>query len=311
MDVSIIIPVLNEEESIPELYPHVSEVMKKTGKDYEIIFVDDGSTDKSFDILKGINKKDNTVRIIKFRRNFGQTAAISAGIKHSKGEVIVTLDADLQNDPSDIPKLLDKMNDGFDVVCGWRKDRKDPLVSKKIPSKISNWLARKLTKVEIHDFGCTLRVYKKESLRDIELYGEMHRYIPALIASEGFRITEVPVAHHERAHGKSKYGTSRLLRGFLSLTSVKFWVKYSKNPIQFFGSIGLIQMLLGVAIGAYLSMRRFLFKESLSDRPLLFLSVMLIIVGIQFITLGFLGEMIARSYFDSTEDAYSIEERLG
>lgn len=309
-EISIVLPVLNEEENIPLLYPELTEVLDKLGKSYEIIFIDDGSTDNSFKILKGIHEGDSKVRIIKFRRNFGQTPAIRAGFEHATGDVIIMMDADLQNDPKDIPRLLDKLDEGFDVVSGWRKNRRDPLFTKKIPSRLSNHLARRLTGVDIHDFGCTLKAYRSEAIQDLELYGEMHRYIPALLAWKGFRVSEVTIMHHPRKYGETKYGVTRLVKGFLDLMVVTFWRKYSTRPIHLFGGLGILTGFLGFLISFYLTSMKILYNQSLTDRPLLLLGILLIIIGVQFIIFGLLADIMVRVYYKTENKSHNIEKIL-
>lgn len=309
-EISVVIPVLNEEENIPELYSELKDVLEKLNKPYEIIFIDDGSTDNSFKILKEIHEKDNKVKVIKFRRNFGQTPAISAGFDHATGSIIITMDSDLQNDPKDIPKLLEKINEGYDVVSGWRADRKDPLLKKKIPSKISNWLTRRLTGVDIHDFGCTLKAYRGEVLKDVKLYGEMHRFIPAIVSWKGFKVSEIPVEHHSRKFGKTKYGTWRIMKGFLDLLVVTFWQKYSTRPIHLFGGLGLLLSFSGFLIGLYLSIIKFFYHQGISNRPLLLLGILIIILGVQFIIFGLLADIMVKIYYQE-ERQYNIEGILG
>lgn len=305
---SVVIPVLNEEENIPCIYPKLRDVMDKLYGEYEIIFVDDGSTDNSFEILKEIHSKDSKVKIIKFRKNFGQTAAISAGVDHSKGNIIVTMDSDLQNDPRDIPKLLQKIDEGFDVVSGWRILRRDPF-TKKIPSSISNFLARQLTGLNIHDFGCTLKAYKREVLTDLELCGEVHRYIPALVAWEGFKIAEVGVKHHPRRKGKTKYGWKRFVKGLLDLILVTFWQRYSARPIHVFGGLGLLLALVGFTLFGYMGIMRLFFEYPLSERPLFLLSILMMIIGIQFIATGVLADIMLKLYYSQGKRrSYSVEK---
>jgi glycosyltransferase involved in cell wall biosynthesis len=310
---SIVLPIYNEEENIASLYSSLKSALNKIVNSHEILFVDDGSTDSSLDKLKALRKKDTHVRIISFRRNFGQSAAINAGFFHSKGEVIVVMDADMQNDPKDISRLLKKMEEGYDVVSGWRFKRNDPL-SKKIPSRLSNFLHRKLTGVEIHDSGCTLKAYSRESVADLELYGEMHRYIPALIFAKGFKIGELKVEHHERTRGKSKYGGGRLLRGFLDLLFIHFMTKYSSRPLHFFGYVGIVPILIGMVIGVYKSIDQlllFLSGGEVVASPLLLLSVFLILTGILLIIFGFLAELIIRlNYRNAQGKNYTIREIL-
>ena len=305
---SVVIPLLNEEKNLPDLYERLNKAISSYNSK-EVIFVDDGSTDNTFNILKQFHEKDPAVKIIRFRRNFGQTAALSAGFDHARGDIIVTMDGDLQNDPEDIPKLLEKINAGYDVVSGWRANRSDPSISKKIPSRISNWLASRLTGIKLHDSGCTLKAYRSEIIKNIRLYGEMHRYIPAVASWMGVSITEIPVKHHPRTHGKSKYSASRLFRGLLDLMTVKFLLSYSTKPMQLFGIPGAVSGFLGVLAGVYLIFIKLYYNVGIGDRPLLMLSVLLTILGIQFISMGLLGEIIIRTYYEVlNKPIYSIKE---
>ena len=309
LEVSVVIPIYNEEGNIRELCTKLNDVLPLITENYEIIFVDDGSTDNSFNILKEINTENKNVVVVKFRRNFGQTAALSAGFDHFKGDVIITMDGDLQNDPEDIALLLTKINEGYDIVSGWRVDRKDPFFTKKLPSKLSNWLASKLTGVKLHDFGCTFKAYRREVVENINLYGEMHRYIPALASQMGVSIAEVKVRHHPRQHGKSKYGITRLMRGMLDLITVKFLLSYSMRPLQLFGIPGIISLFIGFVIGAYLTVWKLFFGMSLADRPLLLLAVLLMFLGVQFVTMGLLGEIITRTYYEiQGKPIYAVKE---
>ena len=309
MSLSIIIPVFNEEENIPHLVKGLKTALAGIKTDYEVIFIDDGSTDYTLEVLKDIHKAGNNIKIIEFRRNFGQTAAISAGFDYSQGDVIITMDGDLQNDPEDVPLLLKKISEGYDIVSGWRADRKDPFFTKKLPSKISNWLASKLTGVKLHDFGCTLKAFRREVVENINLYGEMHRYIPALASWMGISIAEVKVRHHPRQYGRSKYGIARLMRGMLDLITVKFLLSYSTRPLQLFGIPGILSFLAGFVIGAYLTFEKLFFGISLADRPLLLLAVLLIFLGVQFITTGLLGEIITRTYYEvQGKPIYAVKE---
>ena len=306
--ISVVIPLLNESENIAVLYENLNKVVSSYNN-REIIFIDDGSTDNTFEILKHLHEKDSTVKIIRFRRNFGQTAALSAGFEHASGDIIITMDGDMQNDPEDIPRLLEKIDQGYDMVCGWRAGRKDPLLTKKIPSRMSNWLACRLTGVRLHDSGCTLKAFRSEVIKNIRLYGEMHRYIPAVASWMGVSIKEIPVKHNQRMHGKSKYSASRLLRGFLDLMTVKFLLSYSTRPMQLFGIPGFISGILGVLIGGYLAYIRLFLGEGIGDRPLLMLAVLLTILGIQFISMGLLGEIIIRTYYEVlNKPIYAIKE---
>ncbi len=311
MDISVVIPVYNEEKNIQPLYNKLKPVMDSLNKEYEIVFVDDGCIDKTFQTLERLHRKDERVRVIKFRKNFGQTAALGSGFEHSRGKVVISMDGDLQNDPQDIPKVLKRLEEGYDVVSGWRYERKDSFLTKILPSKFSNWLAMKLTGLNIHDFGCSLKAYTADSLRGIKLYGEMHRYIPALVAMNGFKVTEVKVKHHPRKYGETKYGLMRLLKGFLDLLYIKFWSDYSTRPLHFFGLLGVILVLLGSFIGFYKVMISFLyFGLPLIAGPLLLLSVLVIIIGLQFITFGFLVEIQVRIYYDLSEDRKSKIEGI-
>ncbi len=309
IEISVVIPVLDEEDNISSLCSKLEEVMGRLDKRYEIIFIDDGSSDNSFGLLKEVHLRDQRIKIIRFRRNFGQTAAISAGFDQAKGRIVITMDADLQNDPEDIPRLLQKIDEGFDVVSGLRTPRKDPL-TKKIPSRVSNFLARHLTGVNIHDFGCTLKAYKKESLDNLELYGEMHRYMVALVAWKGFRIGEIEVKHHHRRHGKTKYGWGRISRGLLDLVLVTFWRRYSARPMHIFGGIGILMGLIGFLLGVYLTIQKFFYGISLSDKPALLLAILLVIIGMQFIITGILSDIIMRVYRAQHKDNYSIKEKV-
>ena len=316
IDVSIVLPVKNEEESLRELHSKLTDVLNKLGCEYEIIAIDDGSTDSSFKVLKELSQSDPRLKAIKFRRNFGQTAALSAGFHHAKGDVIITMDSDLQNDPADIPRLLEKINEGYDVVSGWRADRKDKFISRRIPSILANKLIVKMTGVNIHDFGCTLKAYRKDVVDNINLYGEMHRFIPALAKWVGAEITEIKVQHHARKHGKSNYGISRTTRVFLDLMTVKFLLSYSTKPMRPFGIMGLGSGFLGFLICLYLSIGKIFFPSeatSLTRRmPMLLLGILLILVGIQFLTMGLLAEIMIRTYYESqSKPIYHIKEITG
>lgn len=296
--VSIVIPVYNEEESVPVLYKAIKNAMDDAGVGYEIIFVDDGSKDNTFSVLSEIQKGDGKVVVISFRRNFGQTAAMAAGFDYAKGDVIVTMDADLQNDPKDIPRLVEKAKD-YDVVSGWRKNRKDPFFSRRLPSMMANWLISKVTGVYLHDYGCTLKAYRKEVVKNIKLYGEMHRFIPAIASWVGASFTEEVVEHHPRRFGKSKYGISRTVRVILDLITVKFLQSFSTRPIHAFGTPGLLLGGTGFLISLYLSYDKLILGHQIGNRPLLLLSALFIILGAQLVVMGLLGEMLARIYHES------------
>jgi len=296
---SVVIPLLNEEENIPYLYEELNEVMGTIDADYELIFIDDGSTDKSPSLLKELHEKDDHVVVVNFRKNFGQTAAMAAGFDYAQGDVIITMDADLQNDPHDIPLLLEKMNEGNDVVTGWRYDRKDAFINRRLPSIIANKIISKTTGVNLHDYGCTLKAFSKEVIKNVKLYGEMHRFIPAIASGMGINFTEVKVNHRPRRFGTSKYGISRTIRVVLDLLTVKFLLSYATRPIQVFGLMGVISGGIGFVIALIMTFQRQFMGVPLSDRPLLFLAVLLIFIGIQFISLGLIAELQARTYHES------------
>ena len=324
INLSIIIPVLNEEENLQTLYDQLTSSLTRIKKSYELIFIDDGSTDRSFEILRCLAQIDLKVRAVRFRRNFGQTAAMSAGFDLARGEVIIPMDADLQNDPLDIEHLLHKLDEGYDVVSGWRADRQDGFILRRLPSIFANHLIAKLTGVHLHDFGCTLKAYRREVIENINLYGELHRFIPVLAKLIGAEIAEIKVKHHPRIRGKSKYGLSRTIRVILDLITIKFLMSYSTRPIQIFGLMGLVSLLGGLGICTYLSIGKlffpagiksgwlsYLFSEtSLIERmPMLILGVLLLFLGIQFITMGLLGELMIRTYHESQKKPiYVIRE---
>ncbi len=309
--ISVVIPLYNEEENVEELHSRLSSVLTTQSFDYEIIYVDDGSTDRTLELLKGIASEDSHVLILSLRRNFGQTAAFAAGFDFARGDVIVTMDGDLQNDPKDIPRLLEEI-DGCDLVSGWRKDRKDPFLTRRLPSMIANWLISKVTGVELHDYGCSLKAYRRDVVKNLNLYGEMHRFIPAVASWYGVRVKEVVTTHHPRLRGKSKYGMSRTVKVLLDLITVKFLQSFSTKPIQFFGPFGLASGGLGILISAYLTLRKLFFGEHIGGRPLLLLGVLLIIVGIQLIGMGLIGEMLVRVYHESQKKPiYVIKGIIG
>lgn len=310
-DISIVIPVYNEEESLDLLYDNLMAVLGKLDRSYEVILIDDGSRDKSFEKLESFHAKNSNFKIIKFRRNFGQTAAMRAGFDYSQGGIIITLDADLQNDPEDIPNVLAKMQEGYDIVSGWRKNRKDKLFSRRMPSVIANRLISRLFGVRLHDYGCTLKAYRKEVLENVELYGEMHRYIPAVASWMGINVAEIEVNHHPRKFGKAKYGISRTFRVILDLITIKFLLTYSKKPMQIFGLAGVIATIIGAGVTIWLIIERLFFDQPLASRPLFILAISVIFVGIQLITMGLLGEIIMRTYHEGTgKPTYFIREIL-
>jgi glycosyltransferase involved in cell wall biosynthesis len=311
MTLSIVIPIYNEEENIQILHEKLKEVLDPLEKEYEILFVDDGSTDRTLSILEEIQARDKHVVVLSLRRNFGQTAAFAAGFDFARGDVIVTMDGDLQNDPADIPKLLELIK-GNDLVSGWRKKRKDPFFTRRLPSIAANWLISKVTGVKLHDYGCSLKAYRRDVIKNLKLYGEMHRFIPAVASWYGVRIAEVETVHYPRLRGKSKYGISRTIKVVLDLITVKFLQSFSTKPIQFFGPIGILSGLFGFLISLYLSIDKLFFGRDIGGRPLLLLGALLIIVGIQLIGMGLLGEMLVRVYHESQrKPIYVIKKILG
>ena len=309
--VSIVVPVFNEEESVIALCQKLHDAASKLGRTYELILVDDGSRDRTWELLCAQTRKIPHLRVIRFRRNFGQTAAMSAGFDAARGEVIVTLDADLQNDPADIPLLLERMDAGCDVVSGWRKNRKDTFINRRLPSILANWLISKITGVSLHDYGCTLKAYRREVLEDVNLYGEMHRFVPALASQVGGRVTELPVRHHERLHGQSKYGISRTMKVILDLMTVKFLLSYSTKPIQLFGRWGIYTLCAGMLSGTITVYMKFFEQVSMNRNPLLILTAFLLFMGVQFIVMGLLAELSARTYYEAQgKPIYNIKEKL-
>jgi glycosyltransferase involved in cell wall biosynthesis len=300
MNLSLVIPVYNEEENLPLLFDAIYNIMPSLNQSWEAILVDDGSQDNSLSVLKEYAQKDaRHIRVISFRRNFGQTAAIAAGLDYAQGEIIVLLDADLQNDPADIPMLLAKLDEGYDLVSGWRKSRKDNVLTRNLPSMMANWLISRVTGVHLHDYGCTLKVYRRDVLEGFRLYGEMHRFIPVYASSVGAKITELPVNHHPRKFGKAKYGLERTVKVVLDLFTVKFLVAYSSKPIYLFGGTGALLMVISTITMIYLFVRRLLFLISVTGSPLLQVSVMLFILGFQSMLMGLIAELLVRTYHES------------
>jgi glycosyltransferase involved in cell wall biosynthesis len=302
MDISVVIPVYNEERNVAILYSEIKKVMDSTGKKYEIIFIDDGSADGTFSELAKLN-----VKVIKFRKNFGQTAALSAGFSNSKGKVIVTMDGDLQNDPADIPLLLAKIDEGYDVVSGWRWNRHDKL-GKKVASRIANRMRTMLINERIHDSGCALKAYRRECFDEIDLMGEMHRYLPAILGWKGFKIGEVKVNHRARSYGRTKYGVTRIVKGFMDLLNVLFWRKYSNRPLHVFGGIGIVMTTLGVIMGFGLLVARQVFGYRLGQSQLPLLAVLMAIIGIQFFISGLMADISVKNYYKNGRKTYSIEK---
>lgn len=312
VDLSVVVPFYNEEANVLPWYEALAKVLAELGRSYEIIAVDDGSADATFARLREIHLVDPRLRVIRFRRNFGQTAALSAGFDHANGDVIVTMDGDLQNHAEDIPRLLQKIDEGYDVVSGWRVKRQDAKISRVVPSRIANYLISGVTGVKLHDYGCSLKAYRGDVVKGIRLYGELHRFIPAVVSWMGTRTAEIPVEHSPRRAGKSKYGIWRTTRVVLDLVAVRFLLSFLAKPIQIFGLLGLVCGGLGGLLGLYLAYVKFFLGESIGSRPLLFLAGLLILVGVQFVVLGLLGEMITRVYYEvQGKRTYVIRERLG
>lgn len=311
-EVSVVVPLLNEQDNIGPLYKQIKKSLADQ-YDYEIIFVDDGSSDDSFAILAGLQKTDTGVKVICFRKNFGQTAALSAGFNHAKGKTVVAIDADLQNDPADIPKMIDRLNEGFDVVSGWRKKRHDNAITRRLPSIIANWLIAKITGVKLHDFGCTLKAYRRDVLAETKLYGEMHRFIPALASWSGARICEVVVNHRPRTAGAAKYGLARTFKVVLDLITIKFLGSFSTKPIYIFGGLGFVTTLGAFVSGLVVLYQKFFSSKPLpmNRNPLLVLTAMLITATIQFILMGLIAELLVRTYHESqNRPTYVIKDIL-
>lgn len=305
--ISVVVPLYNEEESLPELFESIQKTSREMGTPFEVIFVDDGSTDGSFRVLREIHKKAPNVKAIQFRRNFGKSAALSMGFSEATGDIVVTMDADLQDDAAEIPGLVKALGDSYDLISGWKKKRFDPL-SKTIPSRFFNFVTAKLTGIPIHDFNCGLKAYRRDVVKEINVYGELHRYIPALAHWAGYRVGERVVQHHPRKYGRTKFGLSRFFKGFLDLLTVLFTTRYIRRPLHLFGVWGIVSFLIGAAIDIYLSVEWVLGKTSLSNRPLFMVGFLFIIIGVQFVSIGLLGEMITRQ--ERTDQRHSIREQL-
>jgi glycosyltransferase involved in cell wall biosynthesis len=311
MELSIVVPVFNEEENIEPLIGEIRGALAQTVKSYELITIDDGSTDRTFAILQRLHRCDPALHVIRLKRNFGQTAALAAGLAYASGDVVVLIDGDGQNDPADIPALLAKLEEGNDLVAGWRHDRKDPFFTRRLPSMIANRLISWTTNVKLHDYGCTLKVMRKEIAKGLRLYGEMHRFIPAIAYERGARVAELRVNHRPRLRGVSKYGISRTLRVVLDLMTVKFLSSYSTRPAHVFGPIGILSGLSGFVLALHLSIQKLFYAAEIGSRPLLLLAILLIFIGIQFVTMGLLGEMLARTYHESQDrPVYVVGEVL-
>lgn len=308
---SIVVPFYNEQENIAALYVKITDVMDAAGEPYEMVFVDDGSRDNTYKVLSEIYEHDRRVNLVRLRRNFGQTAALKAGFDFARGEIIVSMDGDLQHDPEEIPLFLEKMKQGYDIASGWRADRRDAWLTRRLPSSVANWIMAKLSRVDLHDFGTTFKAYRREILAEIQLYGELHRFIPALASWSGARIAEVPIKNILRKNGKSNYGLSRTVRVLLDLLSVKFLLDYSTKPLQFFGLFGLLGTGAGLAISLFLLFQKAVLHEAIMVQhgPLLLLGIALIVSGIQFLSMGLLGEMLARTYYESQKKPiYTLRE---
>jgi glycosyltransferase involved in cell wall biosynthesis len=311
MQLSIVIPVYNEEENVEPLIQEINAAVRPLGMRYEIVVVDDGSQDNTFPALAQLYQNEPHLRVLKLKRNFGQTAAVAAGLAYANGEVVVMMDGDGQNDPADIPALLAELDRGNDLVSGWRYARQDALLSRRLPSLIANRLISWMTQVKLHDYGCTLKAMRKEVAKNLKLYGEMHRFIPAIAYERGARITELKVKHRARARGRSKYGVGRTLRVILDLLTVKFLISYSTRPAHVFGPVGVASVVVGFLIAAYLTIQKLVYQAAIGGRPLLLLAILLIFIGFQFITMGLLGEMLARTYHETQDrPVYAIGEIL-
>ncbi len=307
--ISIVVPVYNEEDNLPILADRLQEVAQEY--DCEILFIDDGSTDKGFEVIRARAKKDKRMKCVRFRRNFGQTAAISAGIEMAQGDVIIPLDADLQNDPADIPHLLEKLDEGYDVVSGWRRNRKDKTWTRVIPSKIANWLISRISGVHLHDYGCTLKAYRREFIKGVRLYGEMHRFIPIYAAWEGGKVTEIEVTHHPRRFGQSKYGINRTVKVLLDLVTIKFLGSYATKPIYMFGGLGMLLWVGGAGFAGLTLYHKLVLDIYVHRNPFVLISVFLLLVGMQFVMMGVLAEILIRIYHEAQKrPVYSVRETL-
>lgn len=312
LKLSILVPIYNEVESIPKLLEAITNALTPTGLNYEIICVDDGSKDGSTELLIQLAQSRTDLKAVIFRRNYGQTPAMAAGFNHASGKVFITMDGDLQNDPADIPLLLEKLEEGYDLVSGWRKARQDDALTRLLPSKIANWVIGKVTGVKLHDYGCSLKAYRAELVADMNLYGELHRFLPALAYIEGARITEIPVNHHARRYGKSKYGLGRTFRVVMDLLTVFFMKKFLTRPMHVFGLFGLISIAAGMVLGLYLTILKLGLGQDIGDRPLLILAIVLVLAGVQLFSFGLLAELLMRTYHESqNRPIYRVREVAG
>lgn len=311
-ELSLFLPVLDEEDNLRPMHAKISEALNALGKTAEVIFVDDGSTDKSLEILKEIAASDDRVRVISLRRNYGQTAAMSAGIDAAKGNILIPMDADLQNDPADIIRLLEKLDEGYDVVSGWRKNRQDKLISRKIPSQIANRIISWIGGVPLHDYGCSLKAYRRDVIQDVKLYGEMHRFIPIYASWAGARVTEIPVDHHARTMGKSKYGISRTIKVVFDLITIKFMASYQTKPLYVFGAFGVIAFFISIIAGIWAFVLKLFYSTSFIQTPLPIIAVVMLAISVQFVLMGLLAELQVRTYHESQDKAiYAVREKIG
>src|ERR671932_1274670 len=311
-DISVFLPVLNEEPNLRPLHAKMQAALAELGLTAEVIYVDDGSTDRSLEVLHEIAREDSRVRVISLRRNYGQTAAMSAGIDAARGRVLVPMDADLQNDPADIKRLLAKLDEGYDVVSGWRKDRQDKMVTRRIPSMIANRLISWIGGVPLHDYGCSLKAYRRDSIKDVRLYGEMHRFIPIYASWVGARVTEIPVEHHARTMGKSKYGLSRTVKVVFDLVTIKFMASYQTKPLYVFGTFGMCAFLISFLAGLYAVFLKIFHRADFVQTPLPILKIVMFAVGVQFLLMGLLAEMLVRTYHESqSKRIYAVREKIG
>jgi glycosyltransferase involved in cell wall biosynthesis len=308
-NISVVVPIFNEVESLPTLVEKIVMSLKDVPIDYEIVLVDDGSQDGTTELLKQMAQTQPNLKAVILRRNYGQTPAMAAGFNYASGEIIITMDGDLQNDPADIPRVLEELKKGYDVVSGWRKNRQDDKLTRLLPSRIANWVIGQVTGVKLHDYGCSLKAYRAEIVRDMNLYGELHRFLPALAFIEGARIVEMPVLHHARQFGKSKYGLGRTFRVIMDLMTVFFMKKFLTRPMHVFGYLGILSVICGLCLGIYLTILKVFFNAQLADRPLLILTVLLLLTGIQLFCIGVLGELLMRTYHESqNKPIYRVRE---
>lgn len=311
-ELSVVIPLYNEAENVELLYSELNTALLEINRPYEVIVVDDGSRDDSFARLKAVHERDSRWRIVRFRRNFGQTAGFSAGFDAARGETVITIDADLQNDPRDIPKLLSKMEEGYDIVSGWRMNRKEPFFSRRLPSMTANRMISGVTGVKLHDYGCSLKAYRSEVVKNVQLYGELHRFLPAVASWMGVTVAEVPVNDRARQFGRSKYGISRTFKVLLDLITVRFMLGYANRPLRVFGTLGLAMAAVGAVIGLYLTFVKLFLGQNIGNRPLLLLAVLLVILGVQTVSMGLVAEMVMRTYHEvQNKPIYVIRETLG